>query len=396
MPTNPADSRAGAMEVRNLGMLAVACALFETVWRDAKPLGTVSIVDDNGLSPTEREVLKLLSEGHTDESLGRRLGVSVRTVRRTIADLTERLGATSRFEARRQRRPPRLGLIGCRTRVPVLTIRLTYWCARVDTGLTSTKRRPLGGPIPSPHVDNLSRRTLLRLGLGVAATTGVAGLTGCGGALSSGSNRTGGSGRNVKIGFIALTDCASLVMAKELGYFADLGLDVELIKQASWPVTRDNLLNGSIDAAHCLFSMPMSVATKIGGTGVSDLKIAMMLNNNGQAITLKKEFASRGIRGSCRGQGAARAEGPGPGHDVPGRHARHVAPVLAQGDQGRSIHSGHQADPAAADGREHEGRHHGRILRRRTVERGGGRRGDRIHAPGDPGPVAAPSRKRRS
>jgi nitrate/nitrite transport system substrate-binding protein len=143
-------------------------------------------------------------------------------------------------------------------------------------------------------VDNLSRRTLLRLGLGVAATAGVAGLTGCGGALSSGSNRTGGSGRNVKIGFIALTDCASLVMAKELGYFADLGLDVELIKQASWPVTRDNLLNGSIDAAHCLFSMPMSVATKIGGTGVSDLKIAMMLNNNGQAITLKKEFAAAG------------------------------------------------------------------------------------------------------
>jgi nitrate/nitrite transport system substrate-binding protein len=143
-------------------------------------------------------------------------------------------------------------------------------------------------------VDNLSRRTLLRLGLGVAATAGVAGLTGCGGALSSGSSRTGGSGRNVKIGFIALTDCASLVMAKELGYFAELGLDVELMKQASWPVTRDNLLNGSIDAAHCLFSMPMSVATKIGGTGVSDLKIAMMLNNNGQAITLKKEFAAAG------------------------------------------------------------------------------------------------------
>jgi DNA-binding CsgD family transcriptional regulator len=99
IPTNPAESRAGAIEVRNFGMLAVICALFENVWRDAKPLGTASTVDSNGLSPTEREVLKLLSEGHTDESLARRLGVSVRTVRRTIADLTERLGATSRFEA---------------------------------------------------------------------------------------------------------------------------------------------------------------------------------------------------------------------------------------------------------------------------------------------------------
>ena len=99
LPTNPADSRAGAIEVRNLGMIAVVCALFENVWIAATPLGTARTVDCQGLSPLEREVLKFLSEGHTDESLARRLGVSVRTVRRTIADLTERLGATSRFQA---------------------------------------------------------------------------------------------------------------------------------------------------------------------------------------------------------------------------------------------------------------------------------------------------------
>jgi nitrate/nitrite transport system substrate-binding protein len=123
----------------------------------------------------------------------------------------------------------------------------------------------------------------------------MSGLAGCGGALSAGSSSgSGASGRKVKIGFIALTDCAALAMAKELGYFTELGLDVELIKQASWPVTRDNLLNGSIDAAHCLFSMPMSVATKIGGSGVTDLKIAMVINNNGQAITLKKDYAAAG------------------------------------------------------------------------------------------------------
>ena len=59
--------------------------------------------------------------------------------------------------------------------------------------------------------------------------------------------------RPVKLGFIALTDCASLVMAKELGYFADRDLDVTLEKQASWPATRDDLLTGQIDGAHCLF-----------------------------------------------------------------------------------------------------------------------------------------------
>jgi nitrate/nitrite transport system substrate-binding protein len=104
----------------------------------------------------------------------------------------------------------------------------------------------------------------------------------------------GGPPRKVKLGFIALTDCASLVMAKELGYFAERDLDVSLEKQASWAATRDNLLTGGIDGAHCLFGMPFSVATGIGGSGARALKIAMVLNNNGQAITLSKEFASVG------------------------------------------------------------------------------------------------------
>lgn len=100
--------------------------------------------------------------------------------------------------------------------------------------------------------------------------------------------------RKVRLGFIALTDCAPLVVAKEKGFFAERGLDVELVKQASWPVTRDNLLTNQIDGAHCLFSMPLSVAAGIGGNGSRDLKIAMVLNNNGQAITLKKDMASAG------------------------------------------------------------------------------------------------------
>jgi nitrate/nitrite transport system substrate-binding protein len=45
-----------------------------------------------------------------------------------------------------------------------------------------------------------------------------------------------------------------------------------------------------LDAAHCLFSMPFSVYTGIGGKAGSEMKIAMILNNNGQAITLSKDF----------------------------------------------------------------------------------------------------------
>ena len=96
--------------------------------------------------------------------------------------------------------------------------------------------------------------------------------------------------RKIKLGFIPLTDCAPLVVAKELGLFAKYGVDVELEKQASWAVVRDKILNGEIDGAHCLFSMPLSVYTGIGGKAGQEMKIAMVLSNNGQAITLSKEF----------------------------------------------------------------------------------------------------------
>jgi nitrate/nitrite transport system substrate-binding protein len=100
-----------------------------------------------------------------------------------------------------------------------------------------------------------------------------------------------GPPKKVKIGFIALTDCASIVMAHELGYFAERGIEASIEKQASWPALRDALVNGDIDAAHCLYSMPFSLAT-IGEQPDHPLRVAMLLSMNGQAITLNaKDFA---------------------------------------------------------------------------------------------------------
>ncbi len=97
-------------------------------------------------------------------------------------------------------------------------------------------------------------------------------------------------GEKIKLGFIPLTDCAPLVVAKEMGIFAKYGLDVDLSKETSWANVRDKLLNGELQGAHCLYSMPYSVYTGVGGKAGSEMMIAMMLNNNGQAITLSKEF----------------------------------------------------------------------------------------------------------
>ena len=65
----------------------------------------------------------------------------------------------------------------------------------------------------------------------------------------------------VKLGFIALTDAAPLVIASEKGLFEKHGMaGVEILKQASWGATRDNLVLGGeangIDGAHILSPLP--------------------------------------------------------------------------------------------------------------------------------------------
>jgi nitrate/nitrite transport system substrate-binding protein len=150
----------------------------------------------------------------------------------------------------------------------------------------------------------LDRRKFLQLGGGAAAVAMSGGLlAACGSdskkssdttATSAASSKPAGDPIKLTLGFIALTDCSPLIIAKEKGFYEARGLDVTLVKQASWPATRDNLLSGQIDGAHCLNWMPYSVATGIGGNGSTDLKVAMMLNNNGQAITLGKDLADAG------------------------------------------------------------------------------------------------------
>ncbi|MFJ9023188.1 LuxR C-terminal-related transcriptional regulator [Streptomyces sp. NPDC102259] len=100
VPVDPDNSSLGALEVTDPGTVTVILALFEQIWSTSRPVGdTTPATDDDGLSPQERELLLLLSQGLTDERAGRQLGLSARSVRRMMAGLMERLGARSRFEA---------------------------------------------------------------------------------------------------------------------------------------------------------------------------------------------------------------------------------------------------------------------------------------------------------
>ncbi|MBW5481783.1 helix-turn-helix domain-containing protein [Streptomyces bambusae] len=100
VPIDPANSRLGALCTTSPGIVASLVALFEQTWETAVPLGAARPqTPEDGITAGEQELLKLLAAGMTDEAAGKRLGVSLRTVRRQMAALMERLNATSRFEA---------------------------------------------------------------------------------------------------------------------------------------------------------------------------------------------------------------------------------------------------------------------------------------------------------
>ena len=99
---------------------------------------------------------------------------------------------------------------------------------------------------------------------------------------------------DLTLGFIPLTDCASVVMAGELGLFKKYGLNVVISKEASWAAVRDKLLLGQLDAAHVLYGLMYGAHLGIGSQK-KDMAILMGLNHNGQAITLSKKLADAGI-----------------------------------------------------------------------------------------------------
>jgi nitrate/nitrite transport system substrate-binding protein len=97
----------------------------------------------------------------------------------------------------------------------------------------------------------------------------------------------------VRIGFIPLTDCASVVMASVLGFDKKYGVKIVPTKEASWAGVRDKLVNGELDMAHVLWGLVYGVHQGVGGPK-KDMAVLMNLNHNGQAITLSKKLADKG------------------------------------------------------------------------------------------------------
>lgn len=102
--------------------------------------------------------------------------------------------------------------------------------------------------------------------------------------------------RQIRIGIIALTDCSSIVMAYEKGFFKQHGLDVTVSKEASWAVIRDKLQLGENHATHMLYGMPYASTMGLFGAPVKPMIIPWVINYNGQAITLNNDLKDKGVR----------------------------------------------------------------------------------------------------
>ncbi len=135
---------------------------------------------------------------------------------------------------------------------------------------------------------SLNRRTVLQ-----AATVGAVGVSPALRALVHAQGSDAPEKKEVKIGFIPLTDCASVVMASVLGIDKKYGVTIIPTKEASWAGVRDKLVNGELDFAHVLYGLVYGVHLGLAGPK-KDMAVLMNLNHNGQAITLSKKLADKG------------------------------------------------------------------------------------------------------
>lgn len=149
-----------------------------------------------------------------------------------------------------------------------------------------------------PTTSLLSRRAFLAAGTATAATLVAARTLFPSGVFAQGA---GPEVTGAKLGFIALTDSAPLIVAKEKGIFAKYGVpDVEVLKQASWGATRDNLVLGGaangIDGAHILTPMPylISAGRVTQNNQPLPMSIIARLNLDSQGISVSQEYKDAG------------------------------------------------------------------------------------------------------
>ncbi len=112
----------------------------------------------------------------------------------------------------------------------------------------------------------------------------------------------------VTASFVPLVDCAVLVAARERGFAAAAGIELELVKEPSWASLRDHLCLGHVDCAHALAPLPVALTLGVGHVQV-DCIAPFVLGRGGNAITVSKRLFGRMERNAPDGLADALAAG---------------------------------------------------------------------------------------
>ncbi len=138
----------------------------------------------------------------------------------------------------------------------------------------------------------------------------LAALTGCGDNAPTPSSDTSATGAQVSVssdadlasltlgartlvpektdltfGFIKLTDCAPLVIAKEKGFFEAEGLNVQLEAQANWKILLERVIDGQLDGAHMLAGQPIAASVGVGSNAHVITPYSLDYNGNGITVS---------------------------------------------------------------------------------------------------------------
>lgn len=101
--------------------------------------------------------------------------------------------------------------------------------------------------------------------------------------------------RPIRLGYVPLVDAAPLILAKELGIFAEFGLRVELLREPGWATVRDKLVHGrEIHGAHALAGL--AFATSFGIHCVARHCVTgLILNRHGNGVTFSSDLWEGGL-----------------------------------------------------------------------------------------------------
>jgi nitrate/nitrite transport system substrate-binding protein len=94
----------------------------------------------------------------------------------------------------------------------------------------------------------------------------------------------------LRLGMIKLTDCAPLVVAKELGYFAEEGLNVSIEVQPNWKAVSDRVISMELDGSHMLHGHP--IGATIGYGAQAEVITPYNISINGMGITVSSALWS--------------------------------------------------------------------------------------------------------